>query len=335
VAVLIITCPCALALAVPVVQVIACGRLLRQGILMKSATALERLAEVDTAVFDKTGTLTMGRAELKLGAWTAEDLALAAGMAANSRHPLSRALVRAHPGAPVKPGVVEYPGEGLRLGETKLGRREFCGIAEDSEPASGPELWLARPGADPVRFSFADAMRSDAKDVIGLLKNKGLAIELLSGDRPGPVMDLAAETGIEAWRAGCRPAEKVQRLEDLRSKGRHVMMVGDGLNDAPALTAAHVSLSPSSAADVSQNAADIVFQGDRLAPIMEALEVARRSGRLVRQNFALAILYNVITVPLAMAGLVTPLIAAVAMSTSSLLVIGNALRLGRRRSEPV
>jgi Cu2+-exporting ATPase len=334
VAVLIITCPCALALAVPVVQVIACGRLLRQGILMKSATALERLAEIDTVVFDKTGTLTLGRAELQAGDWQAEDLALAAGLAANSRHPLSRALARAAPAALALQGVEEMAGQGLRQGDIKLGSRDFCGVGASAAEGQGPELWLARPGVAPIRFAFADSLRPDAKLVVEALKAKGLAVELLSGDRTGPVDTLARETGIDSWRAGCRPAEKVQALEELRANGRRVMMVGDGLNDAPALAAAHVSLSPSSAADVSQNAADAVFQGDRLFPVLECLEVARRSGLLVRQNFMLAILYNLVTVPLAMAGQVTPLIAAVAMSTSSLLVIGNALRLGRGRSQP-
>ncbi len=334
VAVLIITCPCALALAVPVVQVIASGRLLRQGILIKSATALERLAEIDTVVFDKTGTLTLGKPELLAdGGWTAADLALAASLALASRHPLARALAASCPAARLADGVAEEPGRGLVAGAVRLGSRAHAGITgTDTGDTAGPELWLAAPGRPPVRFAFADEPRSDAVAVVAALRRRGLAVELLSGDREPAVRRIAAAAGITEWRAGSTPAGKVARLAELAAAGRRVLMVGDGLNDAPALAAAHVSMSPSTAVDVSQTAADVVFQGGRLAPVAETLAVARSSRRLVQQNFALAILYNLSTVPLAMAGLVTPLIAAIAMSASSLVVIGNALRLSRGRS---
>jgi Cu2+-exporting ATPase len=159
----------------------------------------------------------------------------------------------------------------------------------------------------------------------------GVKVELLSGDRAATVAQVAGQLGIAAWHAAQSPADKVARLTALAAEGRKVLMVGDGLNDAPALAAAHVSMSPSSAVDVSQTAADVVFQGERLAPVIETLEVARTSRRLVTQNFGLALGYNVFTVPMAVAGMVTPLIAAIAMSTSSLVVIGNALRLSRGR----
>ena len=340
-AVLIITCPCALALAVPVVQVIASGRLLRQGILLKSATALERLRAVDTVVFDKTGTLTLGRPEVtpatdSANAWSPEDLRLAAGLAANSRHPLARALVQAAPDAPALAGVAEHPGAGLswrdeRGGEVRLGSRAFCG-APDGAEAAGPELWLRRADGSHARFALIDAPRPDAAAVVTTLTARGLTVALLSGDRPGPVEAAARAADIKDWRALQAPADKVARLQALAAEGRRVLMVGDGLNDAPALAAALVSASPSSAVEISQTAADIVFQGDRLAPILEALDTAHAADALVRQNFALAFLYNAVTIPLALAGLVTPLIAAVAMSTSSLVVITNALRLTRRRS---
>ncbi len=345
IAVLIITCPCALGLAVPAVQVIASSRLMRQGTLLKSGTALERLAAVDTVALDKTGTLTLGRPELRPDpGLDPVMLRRAAALAGASRHPLARALVRAVPGVPVAAGVVETPGCGLSLAtdngrETRLGRRDWCGVAEAGAAgadADGPELWLAEPGRAPVRLGFVDPLRPDAARVVAALRRRGLRIELLSGDRRPTVARVAAELGIAEWQAECRPADKTARLERLAAQGRTVLMVGDGLNDAPALAAAAVSLSPSSAIDISQTAADAVFQGDRLAPVLELLTVARRADRLVRQNFGLSFGYNLVTVPLAMAGLVTPLVAALAMSTSSLVVVGNALRLSidRRRPQP-
>ncbi|MBL8660278.1 MAG: heavy metal translocating P-type ATPase metal-binding domain-containing protein [Rhodospirillales bacterium] len=347
IAVLIITCPCALALAVPVVHVVASGRLLRRGVLLKSGTALERLAVVDTIVFDKTGTLTLGRPRLveTAGASDPAALAQAAALAAASRHPLARALTRAAEarGVPVAAagGVSEVPGAGLERrtagGVTRLGSRAFVGadaggatdVANGAMSGVGPELWLARPGEAAVRFAFADAPREDARAVVAALRRLGCKVELLSGDREAVVAAVAAEVGIETWRADCRPGDKVRRLESSAGRGARVMMVGDGLNDAPALAAASVSLSPATAVDVSQTAADLVFQGDRLAPVVEVLEIARQAQRLVKQNLALAFLYNATTIPLAIAGLVTPLIAAIAMSTSSLVVIVNALRLNR------
>ena len=335
IAVLIITCPCALGLAVPVVQVVASGRLMRDGVLLKSATALERFARADMVVFDKTGTLTMGLPELVDGGdFSPSDLACAAAMAASSRHPLSRAIVAAAPPVAALEGVLEVPGDGLEAPDgTRLGNRHFVAVAEsDGEDHSlNPELWLARPGADPVCFSFHDSLREDGGETLEKLKSMGFGVALLSGDRSGVAAEVARRLGIEDWQAGCSPAGKVARLSKLAEQGRHVLMVGDGLNDAPALAAAFVSLSPSSAADISQNAADAVFQGARLAPVVEMLTIARKADRLVKQNFGLAFTYNIITIPLAMAGLVTPLIAAAAMSASSLVVIGNALRLGNRR----
>lgn len=341
VSVLIITCPCALALAVPVVQVIASGRLLRRGILLKSATALERMTTLDTVVFDKTGTLTLGRAELVQDdsaqnddAWSDDDLRLAAAMAAASRHPLARAIARAAM-VPVAEGVEEVPGQGLRLlsadGEIRLGSAAFCDAPADTPPHPGPELWLRRPGRPPCRFRLRDPLRPDAAATVAALRAAGMRVELLSGDRAPAVEAVAGGLGLDSWRAGCTPADKCARLAELRAEGRHVLMVGDGLNDAPALAAADVSMSPSTAVDVSQTAADVVFQGDRLEPVLEVLDVARRGDRLVRQNFVLAFGYNGVTIPLAIAGFVTPLIAAVAMSTSSVVVILNALRLTRGR----
>ena len=328
VAVLIITCPCALALAVPTVQVVASGRLFRQGILLKSPTALERLAKARVVVFDKTGTLTVGRPEL-VDTVDADALAVAAGLAQASRHPLSRALVRACPAARVVADVVEHPGEGLSCGGIRLGSARFVGVDRDGVAWSGPELWLARPGRAPVHFRFDDPLRSDAKETVRRLARAGYRLALISGDRREAVERVATAVGIGEWHAEVGPADKARMIGSLQKQAPTVM-VGDGLNDAPALAEASASIAPSTAADVSRTASDAVFQGDRLQPVAEILDVARGADRMVRQNLGLALLYNLLAVPLAVIGFVTPLVAAIAMSSSSLLVVGNALRLGRR-----
>jgi Cu2+-exporting ATPase len=344
IAVLIVTCPCALGLAVPAVQVVAGGRLLQRGILLKTGTALERLAAVDLCVFDKTGTLTHGRPLWMNAAHISDDdIQLAASLAAMSKHPLSRALIRDLPDVRPAQDVQELPGSGLSLqtqdGEVRLGSRAWCGVQSKTDTPEA-ELWLSRPGKEPIRFAFTDQIRSDAFATVRKLKAQGINVILLSGDRAASVQTAANSAGIETWKADLKPADKVAYLQDLSAKGHRVMMVGDGLNDAPALASAHVSLSPTTAADVSQTAADIIFQGDKLAPILESLHVAKKADQLIKQNFALSLVYNIVTVPLALSGLVTPLIASIAMSTSSLIVISNALRLNLRsnaaqKTEPV
>ena len=333
IAVLIITCPCALALAVPVVQVTAGARLMRHGILLKSATALERLSVIDTVVFDKTGTLTIGRLQLVADA-DVGILRAASSLAAASSHPLARALHRVVPDAPLAENVIEKPGAGLSCiipgGEVRLGSASWCGIAA-AEAGDGPELWYAQPGRPPVRFAFRDQLRPDAPIVVENLCRRGLRVELLSGDRAKVVQSIAAAAGIADWRAGQTPSEKCRRLAELVASGHRVLMVGDGLNDAPALAAAFASMSPTTAPEISQTAADVVFQGDRLAPVAETLTVARRAARVIRENLAIALAYNLLAVPLAVVGYVTPLVAAIAMSSSSIIVILNALRLNRAR----
>jgi Cu2+-exporting ATPase len=340
IAVLIITCPCALALAVPAVQVAATGRLFGGGVLVKAADGLERLAETDMVVFDKTGTLTLGEPRLLArAAIDAAMLARAAALAAASRHPYARALVAAarERGIAVAAaaGVAETPGAGLARttpeGEERLGSARWCGVADAA--AGDATLWFCPAAGEPVPFRFEDRLRPDAGAVVQRLARAGYAVELLSGDRESAVSAAAAEAGITHWRAGLTPADKIARLEALKAQGRKVVMVGDGLNDAPALAAAHASLSPSTAADVSQTAADAIFQGERLGAVLEALAVAKAARRLALQNFAIAVGYNAVFVPLAVAGLVTPLLAAVAMSTSSILVTANAVRLTRARVE--
>jgi Cu2+-exporting ATPase len=341
IAVLIITCPCALALAVPAVQVAAASRLFGKGVLVKAPDGLERLAEIDTVVLDKTGTLTLGEPSLSTGAPISDEaLARAACLAAASRHPYARAVVRAAEAAGLAvrqpgPDVREVPGAGLERdgpeGRERLGSAAWC--EAEAPPGNTATVWYRPASGDPVALTFADRLRPDAVAVVASLREAGFHTELLSGDRTSVVEAAASDSGIQRWIAAASPAAKIARLEALKAEGRKVLMVGDGLNDAPALAAAHASLSPSSAADISQTAADAVFQGERLAPLLETLRVARAARRMALQNFAIAIGYNVVFVPLAMAGLVTPLIAAIAMSASSIAVTANAVRLKSMRLE--
>jgi Cu2+-exporting ATPase len=336
IAVLIITCPCALALAVPAVQIAAASRLFRRRIIVKAADGLERIAETDMVVFDKTGTLTLGRPELLEDDRVSDDvLRQAAGLAAASKHPYARAIVAAAEKRleQVVPafGVEEIVGCGLKRslaqGEERLGSAEWCGVGSEGEDS---EVWYRRDWMVPVRFRFDDSVRSDAADVVAALKRQGYRLALLSGDR-GPVVErIARELGIDTWRAELKPADKIAWLDRRAAEGHKVLMVGDGLNDAPALAAAHASMSPASAADISQRAADFVFQGEKLAPILDAISTGKQARAMALQNFGVALVYNVICVPLAMAGMVTPLIAAIVMSTSSILVTANAARLAGR-----
>ena len=339
IAVLIITCPCALALAVPAVQVAAASRLFRRGVILKAPDGLERLAETDFVVFDKTGTLTVGRPQLLNGESVSDRaLAAAAGLASSSKHPYARALVAAADArlgsvTPI-PDVEEIPGRGLLRpvpgGEERLGSAEWCGVVSRG---GGSEVWYRRSGEAPIGFRFADALKVDAAETIKALKQKGYPVALLSGDREEIVRIIARQVGIETWEAELTPADKIAWLAAREREGCKVLMVGDGLNDAPALAAAHASLSPANAADISQRAADCVFQGDGLKPVLEALATAKRARSMALQNFGVAFIYNILCVPLAMAGYVTPLIAAVVMSTSSIIVTANATRLaGKGRS---
>ncbi len=334
IAVLIITCPCALGLAVPIVQVVAARRLFERGIMVKDGSAMERLAEADTAVFDKTGTLTLG--QLSLASSDARDetaLAVAVSLAGYSSHPASRAIWKTHPGLHYPDvradRVTEHPGLGIEAaiaGKTyRLGRSPWAGTIETG--AAGTTTVLSEDGIVIARFTFRDKLRPDAASTIEHLHQSGMAVELLSGDTQAAVQSVAKTLKIQRYCAGLLPAGKLERLQTLAREGRRPLMVGDGLNDAPALAAAHVSMAPATAADVGRNAADFVFLRDSLSAVTVALDVSRGAGRLIRQNLALAIGYNAFAIPIAVFGYVTPLVAAIAMSASSLLVIGNALRL--------
>jgi Cu2+-exporting ATPase len=333
IAVLIITCPCALGLAIPAVQVVASGALFRAGVLINAGDAIERLADVDTVVFDKTGTLTLPEPELvNAHDIPADRLMLAGRLALASRHPLAAAVARAAGAqAPLK-GAIEEPGHGVRAVvdgiEARLGSPSFCGAEAMALTAGDPQASHIAFAHGPERYLLAvrQRLRHDAVAVVAALRQRGFAVEILSGDCEDAVARAAAELGLDAWRARVTPADKIAHIAALKRQGRKVLMVGDGLNDAPALAAADVSLSPISAVHLSQAAADAVFLGEKLAPVSVALALSARAKRIMRENLVLAVLYNAVAVPIAIAGLATPLVAALAMSGSSILVTANALR---------
>ena len=344
IAVLIITCPCALALAIPTVQVVAAGALFRSGVLLNAGDAIERLAAVDTIVFDKTGTLTLPEPALvEVESLDPALLRQAAGLATASRHPLARALAIYAEATPAFADAAEVRGCGVQatIGGTqaRLGSPAFCGLETQAVTARAhdPEASLLafRHGNTTAVFRIRQALRSDALATVEALRMQGFALMIASGDTRVAVADAASKLGIGDWHAEMKPADKIALLEDLKARGKKVLMVGDGLNDAPALAAAFASLSPITASDLAQASADAVFLGEHLMPIAAALTISRKAHRLMRQNLGFATIYNLFAVPLAMAGLVTPLIAACAMSASSLLVTANALRArGAKEAAP-
>jgi Cu2+-exporting ATPase len=219
--------------------------------------------------------------------------------------------------------------------EAKLGSLDYCCVDAFSHLASLESSLIAvRHGARVAVFEVTQALRPGARDLIDGLRKLGVDIRILSGDRAPAVLPVARALGLDNWQAEVTPARKVAALQTLKSQGRRVLMVGDGINDAPALAAAHVSLSPISAAELAQAHADAVFLGVRLTPVLDALTTARKARSLMRQNLILAVVYNMFAIPIAVAGLVTPLIAALAMSGSSMLVTANALRVRWRGERP-
>ncbi len=330
-AVLIITCPCALGLAVPAVVTAASGRLFRMGLLVKNGTALERLAEVDTVIFDKTGTLTLGRPEVEgLEAHPSHVLAAALALASGTAHPLGQALAAAVRRLGVKPArmtdIREVPGSGMegtwQGACVRLGRADWCG----AEAADQTATYLAINGITHA-FRFADHLRPGAETLVMALQARGLRVMILSGDAPGAVRALASRLGVADWHASMRPESKAAAVAALTDAGRKVLMVGDGLNDTTALAGAHVSISPASALDAARVASDVVLLGQDMAGIADALRIAGSARRRMIENFVISGGYNLIAVPLALVGLATPLAAAAAMSLSSITVSLNALRV--------
>ena len=342
VAVLIITCPCALGLAVPIVHVVGAGRLFDRGILIKDGSAFERLCEVDTVVFDKTGTLTFGKPVVQHANATDRQRRLARSLAKASLHPAAQA-VRDHLADDVgewsepMTGLRETPGygiEGVMNGRrVRLGQRAWvAAIASANAGAAASDsmaVWFAEEGDPLARFELDDVLRPDVSETIGALRRDGLGIEILSGDNEAVVRRIADEICIADFRGDQKPADKITRLAELEAHGHKVLMVGDGLNDAPALAASHVSMAPSSGSDVGRQAADFVLTSKSLDGVTFARDIALKVDRLARQNIAIAMVYNCIAVPLALAGFVTPLVAAICMSASSVLVVANSMRLRR------
>ena len=308
--------------------------------MVKDGSALERLAEVDTVLFDKTGVLTLGKPSLSNGSEIAPSaICIAATIAAGSRHPAALAIAATSAGKSVPPlafeEVRELPGLGMEAhAEGSIYRLGRPGWALGREP-QGDESGttdsisvLSKNFEQLATIVLEDQIRPGAQQAVRGLASRGLSVEIVSGDRHPVVRMLAARLGISQFAADLLPAGKLARIEQLSRLGRRIFMVGDGLNDAPALSAAHASMAPATAADIGRNAADFVFLNVSLSAVTEAFDISRRAGALIRQNFGLAVAYNAMAVPIAIGGHVTPLLAALAMSLSSVLVVANALRLG-------
>jgi len=328
VAVLIITCPCALGLAVPTVATRAIALLYAKGFLVKSGTALERIAETDIAIFDKTGTLTLSGSARQLNDLNDPQVRIARALAQTSQHPVSRAILAALPSASpaTLTDVIEVPGFGIEAqhnGQTvRLGKGAWLGADFD-----GTGLRIGT--AEPIALPLSETLRPGVQTAINGLRELGIAPQILSGDRHAAVADLARAVGITDLRAETTATEKHAYLTALQAQGHRTLMIGDGLNDTAALAAAHASVAPASALDASRNAADVVIIREGIDELPSLIAIARSTVHLSKQNFAIAAAYNFIAVPVALLGYATPLLAAVAMSVSSITVLLNALRVGR------
>ena len=335
IATLIITCPCALGLAVPAVSTAAAGKLFRAGVLVKNGTALERIAETDVVVFDKTGTLTEGQLEVALLELLSEDeKSVTLALAQSSTHPISQAIalglntIGQH-AAPLT-NITEVPGQGLQARfnnqQVRLGSAAFTGAT--SNAATG--AWLRIGDRPAVHLTLQANLRDGAAEMIAALQAKGTEIHLISGDTPAATRAVADTLNIANSHAEQSPADKIAYLNTLADQGHKVLMVGDGLNDTGALASAYASVAPAAAADAARAASDVVLLGRSLAPLPDLIYTARSAKRRILENFSIAAGYNALVIPLAVLGYVTPLLAAIAMSTSSITVLLNALRLTRK-----
>jgi Cu2+-exporting ATPase len=346
VAVLVVTCPCALSLATPAAMLTSAGLLARNGVLVRRLQAIEVLSEIDTVVFDKTGTLTQARMGLKAthtrnGIDARLALHLAVSLARHSLHPVSRALVEAARGDgdliewPANE-VKEHAGEGLQgkvahhmgYGEQlRLGSAAFCHV--ESWPCDGPQVYLSDDHGWIARFEFGEALRDDAARTVISLERLGITVHLLSGDREEAALRMGKLLGISRAFGNCTPDFKLGYMRKLQQQGRKVLMVGDGLNDGPVLAGAHASIAIGLAAPLAQAQSDFVIPGGQLRILPAMLTHARSTMRVVRQNLCWAATYNAVGVPVAIAGWMPAWLAGLGMALSSLLVIANAARLAQ------
>jgi Cu2+-exporting ATPase len=346
VAVLVVTCPCALSLATPVALTAATGELARNGFVVTRGHAIEALANATDVVFDKTGTLTQGEMRVvsvepfgPLG--PDECLALAAALEQGSEHPIARAVLSAARERrlvlPAAAALDSHAGLGVvgRIdgSDCAVGRRSFVLRSKDESDVDGgvahTVVWVARDGALLARVVIGDVLRPEAARAVARIRATGRGVHLLSGDTVGPVSHVAGVLGLDSWRAGASPGDKCDHVARLQAEGRRVCMVGDGVNDAPVLAKAAVSIAMAEGAHLAQVHADAILLSGRLDRLADALELSTRTLRVIRQNLAWAFAYNLVAVPLAVAGLVTPWLAGLGMSASSLAVVLNALRLRR------
>ena len=346
VAVLIVTCPCALSLATPAAMLAAAGNLARRGVLVRELQALEAFSSVDTVIFDKTGTLTRDGQRLEQThvaphLHAQEALAWAAGLASHSLHPLSRALSRALADAGGTPAAMQNPveekvGQGLQTQdaqglEWRLGSWAFCqALVPDMPPVvRDAQVHLVRTGQWMASWVFSEDVRDDSRETVARLQAAGVQVRILSGDRPQAVAQVAQQLAVAHAQGACSPQDKLQVLMQAQQQGRKVAMVGDGLNDGPVLAGAHVSIALGQAVPLTQSNADLVLMGDKLLAVADAYALSHKTLRIVRQNLWWAAFYNAVCVPLAWMGWLPPWLAGLGMALSSLLVVMNALRLNR------
>ncbi|WP_296891633.1 heavy metal translocating P-type ATPase [Thiobacillus sp.] len=348
VSVLVVTCPCALGLATPAALTTATGRLTRLGLLTTRGHALETLAHATDLVFDKTGTLTHGRLSVRRvvplgGRSEAEVGAIAAALEAGSEHPIAKALRESVVSTSTASLIRNTPGRGVEGSIDghiyRLGSPRFAAVGKT--PPAPPESddsasWVALADESGLIawFALADTPRADAPTALAALQKQGLRLHLLSGDAEAAVRRSAQQLGIADWHAGALPEDKLAYVKTLQQQGRIVAMVGDGINDAPVLAGAQVSIAMGEGADVAQAAADMIMLGSRLGTLADGIALARKTQRIIRENLGWALAYNLVAIPAAALGHVTPWIAGIGMSVSSLLVVLNALRLADfKRSE--
>lgn len=324
IAVLIVTCPCAAGLATPAVTARAVNLALKAGIVVKSGRALEQLSEVDQIFMDKTGTASLP-ALVPDRLIDAQILSAAQSLAASSKHPLAMSLAAAGQATPVT-GAKEHPGQGISAPDgARLGNAEFVGLK--GKVPTQTTLFYRDANGQITEIAFDETPRPDLEPFLTRTAQMRLKVSLHSGDVPEAVARFAENSAVDQWFAGQTPAQKLDRVAAVQAEGHHVLMIGDGINDSAALSGAHVSVSFAGATDIAQSAADVVLTRPQLSLIPEAIDLSRAAKRLIAQNLAFSTAYNVLSVPLALAGFLTPAIAALLMSSSSLIVLANGLRL--------